>query len=214
MSNSSLLSKLKLWNKLEVGTILQLKQSGIANRKLYLYRRAVVEAHASAKILVKEGPFHFNSAWIEHDPFPSLLFLGPGASLLVEGAFKIYSGARVYINEGAQLVLGSGYINSSLNLSCFERIVIGKEVAISEGVTIRDSDDHAITSSPTHKRTSPVTIGNNVWIGMNATILKGVNIGDGAVVAAGAVVSKDVPARTLVAGVPARVVRENIKWEL
>lgn len=54
----------------------------------------------------------------------------------------------------------------------------------------------------------PVVIGNGVWIGANVTILGGVNIGDGAVVAAGAVVTKDVPAKTLVGGVPAKVIKQ------
>jgi acetyltransferase-like isoleucine patch superfamily enzyme len=54
--------------------------------------------------------------------------------------------------------------------------------------------------------------GNHVWIGMRAMILKGVTIGDGAVVAAGAVVTRDVPARALVGGVPARVLRNDVEW--
>jgi acetyltransferase-like isoleucine patch superfamily enzyme len=53
----------------------------------------------------------------------------------------------------------------------------------------------------------PITIGNNVWIGVAATILPGVTIGDNAVIAAGAVVSRSVPADTLAAGVPARVLK-------
>ena len=62
-------------------------------------------------------------------------------------------------------------------------------------------------------RTSPIVIGNHVWIGRRAMIMKGVTIGDGAVVAAGAIVTKDVPPNCVVAGVPARVVKENIFWE-
>ena len=58
----------------------------------------------------------------------------------------------------------------------------------------------------------PVVIGNHVWIAAGAMILKGVTIGDGAVIAAGAVVTKDVPAYCLAAGVPARVIRENVLW--
>ena len=51
------------------------------------------------------------------------------------------------------------------------------------------------------------------WIGMGATILSGVTIGDGAIIAAGSVVNKDVPANALVGGVPARVLRENVVWK-
>ena len=59
--------------------------------------------------------------------------------------------------------------------------------------------------------TKPVIIKDNVWIGLGATILKGVTIGEGAIIAAGAVVNKDVPPHTLVGGVPAKVIRENVK---
>ena len=211
--NMGLFAKLKLFRQLEISTILQLKSSGIANRKLYLYKKAVVQADPSARIMVGKGDFHFNAAWIENDPFPSLLFMGQGSRMEVSGEFKLYSGSRLYINEGATLKLGSGYINSNLNLSCFQQIEIGQEVAISEGVTIRDSDDHSLLPA-SRPRTQPISIGNRVWIGMNVTILKGVKIGDGAVIAAGAVVTKDVPSNSLAAGVPAKVIRENIQWEL
>ena len=56
-------------------------------------------------------------------------------------------------------------------------------------------------------------IGDHVWIGARAVVLKGVTIGDGAVIAAGAVVTHDVPAHTLVGGVPAKIIKQNIVWE-
>jgi acetyltransferase-like isoleucine patch superfamily enzyme len=59
----------------------------------------------------------------------------------------------------------------------------------------------------------PIRIGDHVWIGMGVTIVGGVTVGDGAVVAAGSVVSADVPERSIVAGNPARVVRENVSWQ-
>lgn len=61
--------------------------------------------------------------------------------------------------------------------------------------------------------TKPIKIGNHVWIGINATILKGVTIGDGAIIAAGAVVNKDVEENSLVGGVPAKILKKNIFWE-
>jgi acetyltransferase-like isoleucine patch superfamily enzyme len=73
-------------------------------------------------------------------------------------------------------------------------------------VAIFDSDHHPIEPSrPT--RFAPVRLGANVWVGRSATILPGVTIGDHAVIAAGSIVTDDVPARTLMAGVPARPIR-------
>ncbi|MBN2597279.1 MAG: acyltransferase [Marinifilaceae bacterium] len=134
-----------------------------------------------------------------------------GSSLEVKNNFKIYSGSRISINKNASLTLGSGFINSNLNLSCFEKITIGYNVVISENVTIRDSDNHQIISN-SPKISAPIEIGNHVWIGMNVTILKGVRIGDGAIIGAGSVVVKNVPQNSLAVGVPAKVIKSNVKW--
>ena len=58
-----------------------------------------------------------------------------------------------------------------------------------------------------------IKIGNHVWIGANVTILKGVSIGDGSIVAAGSVVTKSIPEACLAAGVPAKVIKENVQWK-
>ena len=80
-----------------------------------------------------------------------------------------------------------------------------------------DSDLHRIGGAG---RNSPemdimeVVIGNHCWIGQNATILKGVTVGEGAIIAANSVVTDDVPEHALVAGVPARVIKEGVVWEV
>jgi acetyltransferase-like isoleucine patch superfamily enzyme len=186
--------------------------SHLADGKIYFYRKSRLSFCRSSKISVGSGILHFNKKWVKSDPFSSLLSIGANARIELGGDFSVYSGSRLYVNNNAVLVLGSGYINHNLSLSCFERIEIGHGVAISENVTIRDSDNHVISGSRNGK-TAPVKIGNNVWIGLNAIILKGVTIGDGAIVAAGSLVNKDVPPATLVAGVPAKVIRENVSWE-
>ena len=155
---------------------------------------------------------HFGCLWSKKDKSLSLLVLRDNATLLINNNFKIYSGAKIYINKNAELILGSGYINHNANISCFEKIVIGNNVSISENVVIRDSDNHEIIGSKGFK-TKPIVIGDNVWIGLNVIILKGVKIGNGAVIAAGSVVTKDVLPNTLVGGMPAKIIKEKIVWK-
>lgn len=96
---------------------------------------------------------------------------------------------------------------------CNSSVDIGEDVMIAQAVTIRDTD-HAISDLERPMRqqgivTLPVVIEDDVWIGHGAAILKGVHIGRGAIVAAGAVVTKDVPDYGIVGGVPARLLKSR-----
>jgi acetyltransferase-like isoleucine patch superfamily enzyme len=102
-------------------------------------------------------------------------------------------GERVFINTGATIVANHS-------------IVVGDDCLIGDLVAIFDSDFHPMEPSRPI-RLSPVCLGANVWVGRSATILPGVTIGDHSIIAAGSIVTGDVPARTLVAGVPARPIR-------
>lgn len=181
--------------------------------KLLIYKNGIVSSEENVKININNY-LYINYKFDWKDPFSSLISLKSNSQLTVTDHFKVYSGSRISVSHHAHLVLGSGYINHGANIACFEKIEIGNNVAISEFVTIRDSDNHHIEGLGAHQMTQPIKIGNNVWIGMHATILKGVTIGDGAIIAAGAIVSKDVPPNTLVAGIPARVIKENVNWKL
>lgn len=140
------------------------------------------------------------------------LILRDNSQLIIKNDFIVYSGCTIGVTENAKLVIGSGYINYGSKIHCFNEIRIGENVSISEGVIIRDSDNHQIIGG-NHVMSKPIIIEDNVWIGLNAIILKGVTIGEGAIIAAGAVVTKDVPAYSIVAGVPARIIRKNVKWK-
>ena len=191
-----------------------LKKIRKAENKVYSYKNAFIELEEKGKIIIEKNiQFLFNCSWLKKDPFPSVMVIRNNASLIVKGNCKIFSGARIFINQNASLLIGSGYINNHFTMHCFERIEIGEDVAIADNVTIRDSDNHVVTSNPNYVMTQPVFIGNHVWIGMNVMILKGVKIGDGAIIAAGAVVTSDVPPQCLAAGVPARIIKENVMWE-
>ena len=113
------------------------------------------------------------------------------------------------------------FMNGSI--VCAEKVELGDDILIAWGVTIVDHNSHSISFSQrandvtdwqagrkdwTHVKIKPVKICDKAWIGFNSIILKGVTVGEGAVVAAGSVVAKDVPPWTVVAGNPARIIRE------
>lgn len=106
-----------------------------------------------------------------------------------------------------------------LHLTCINQITIGNNVLTGRWVTISDNghgdtDYNTLLIRPQNRKLSckgPVEIGNNVWIGDKASILSGVNIGEGAVIAANAVVTKNVPSYSIVAGNPAKIIKRNFK---
>lgn len=137
-------------------------------------------------------------------------FVGPGEFRLGERC-RFRAGlmpSRVATGEGGRVVCGnrSGF-NYGLELYASELVEIGDEVTVGAMVTIYDTNFHPIEEGiPT--KVAPVRIGRNVWLGHACTILPGVTIGDHAVIGSGAVVSRDVPEKTLMAGNPAKPVRE------
>ncbi|WP_319001939.1 acyltransferase [Clostridium algoriphilum] len=177
-----------------------------------IYKRVRFVKEKDSVLEVKKA-FEVGSAWEGCNYTYSTFVIRTNAKVCVTGSFKIFNGCFITVNKGATLTLGSGFINNNVNISCFDKITIGEGVAISEDVIIRDSDNHNIIYDG-FKKTKPITIGNHVWIGMRVTILKGVTIGDGAIIAVGSVVTKDVPPNCLVGGTPAKVLKTNVVWEL
>ena len=104
--------------------------------------------------------------------------------------------------------------NTRIGIHCtvIGPVTIGSHVNLAQGITVtalnHNFEDAAKRIDEQGISTKPVVIGDDVWIGANAVILPGVTIGSHAVIAAGAVVTKDVPSHTLVAGVPAKVIKQ------
>jgi acetyltransferase-like isoleucine patch superfamily enzyme len=149
--------------------------------------------------------------------WPHSIYKSSMLKIMEGGVFKfsknldIHTGAYVSVDKNANLEIKGGYINNDVRIYCFTSIKIGENVAIAEDVIIRDSDNHPVNNG--HENISkPIVIGDKVWIGMRATILKGVTIGDGAIIAAGSVVTKDVAPGTLVGGVPAKLIKKDVIW--
>src|SRR5438128_953525 len=118
----------------------------------------------------------------------------------------LFPGVRIECWRGASIRIGNGtYLNRSCEIVAGQEVVIGRDCKIARDVIIMDTDQHPLPGA--ELITAPVIIGDDVWVGARAIILKGVTIGAGAIVGAGSVVTRDVPPRAVVAGVPARVIR-------
>jgi Hexapeptide repeat of succinyl-transferase len=157
------------------------------------------------------GRIDVSKCWPQDYPARTELLVGGDGRLTVEQRLTLYGGCKVIVAPGAHLRIRSALMNNGAVIACASETSIGCDVNIGPGAYLRDTDSHGISGSP-GPAAQPITIGDHVWIGMRAIILKGVTIGDGAVVAAGAVVTKDVEPGTLVAGVPARFVR-SVTWD-
>jgi acetyltransferase-like isoleucine patch superfamily enzyme len=165
---------------------------------------------ATSSSVVGNGFLKLGCRWEGLRYLPSEIKLANNAQVVINSGFSIYTGLHVTVNENASLIFGSGYINNNVTIDCFEKISFGNNVAISKGVTFRDSDNHSINGNKIVS--APIIIDDNVWIGVNVTVLKGVRIGRGSVIAAGAVVTRSVPENTLVGGVPSRIIKKDITW--
>lgn len=205
---------IKNWNRINWRSSRKLQkkvEQGFPSN-IIAFRGTKVSIDPSAVIELGSGRFSINDGWCDANPFPALFSMREQSRLIVHGSFTIYSNADISINENAVLEIGSGFANHGARIHCFNNIKIGNKVFIGDDVAIRDSDGHEIVGSD-KPMSLPIIIEDHVWIGERVTIVKGVTIGEGSVVAAGAVVTKDVLPHTLVAGVPARVVKENVSWK-
>jgi acetyltransferase-like isoleucine patch superfamily enzyme len=165
--------------------------------------------------------FYCESAQI----FRKMVSKKPGAVVIGQHV-SCYAGCSFAIGENGRCTIGDFSLLNGALIMADERIDIGSHCLVSWNVGIADSDFHPLEPAqrlidaqalapyfkdrpPRPQLTpAPVKIGNNVWIGMNAVILKGVIIGDNSVVAAGAVVTRSIAPNTIVAGNPAVVVKK------
>lgn len=132
----------------------------------------------------------------------------------------IHIGKDCYIGRSAELIDAGGFIEigDRVQLGSFNFITgqgglkIGDAALFAPGVSVianqHTFDDPEIPVRDQPERSQGISIGRNGWIGIGATILDGVSVGENAVIGANAVVNKDVPARTVAAGVPARIIKE------
>jgi len=124
---------------------------------------------------------------------------------------EIYArGSEIQIGDGTGFTWNAQILSHEAS-----QIRIGKDCLFASNVIITTSDMHSIVDVVTGERINapgPIDIGNHVWLGQNVYVLKGVRIGEGSIVGAASVVTRNIPAKALAVGSPARVVRENVTW--
>jgi carbonic anhydrase/acetyltransferase-like protein (isoleucine patch superfamily) len=157
------------------------------------------------------------------------LFLGSGLELQIARRGRVDFGRFVWLGHGTKIRCHEGVVEigaktvlgQECTISAYERVRIGEQCVIADRAMFIDFD-HGVVEVERPIRTQgiytrAVEVGSNVWIGYGACILRGVRVGDNAIVGTNCVVTKDVPANAVVAGVPARIVRmrdapERLRW--
>jgi acetyltransferase-like isoleucine patch superfamily enzyme len=158
-----------------------------------------------------------------------MLFLGGGVQIEIGKTARVRFGRWVWIGHGTKIRCHEGEVRigdktvlgQECTISAYQHVTIGEQCIIADRVMMIDFDhnvaevERPIRRQGIYKR--DVRVGNNVWIGYGAQILRGTTVGDNAIIGASAVVTRDVPANAVVAGAPARVIRmreapTSLKW--
>ncbi len=150
------------------------------------------------------------------------LEIGPHAKLHIGRWAWVGHGSKVRVHEGEVRIGAKTVMGQECTISAYQHVSIGRECIVADRVMLIDFDhgvvevERPIRLQGIYKR--DVRVGHNVWMGYGACVLRGVTIGDNAIVGTNAVLTKDVPANAVVGGVPARVLRmreapQTLRWE-
>lgn len=167
----------------------------VANSETHLYMHR--QAEAARKITFEiNGRYHSQE---ELNQLFSELF-----GYMVDDSFRCFP--PFYTDFGKNIQVGKNvFINSGCNFQDQGGIIIGDGCLIGHQVVFATINHDLDPEKRGNMHLAPIMLGDNVWIGAHATILQGVTVGDGAIIAAGAVVTKDVPPKAIVAGIPAKI---------
>lgn len=196
------------------------KNTNLQGGKIKVEPNVTLDIHPSAKINV-QADVNIGRTEIKGFHYPTALKMEAGTELNIHGgpltrygngAYPLRSGACIEIVNNGKLAIGQGASNVNITIMCAKEITIGNGVRIGRNVSIRDYNGAHVIINDTYKNYAPVHIGDHCWLCSGCTIMPGVTIGEGSVVAANATVTKDVPPHSLVGGSPAKVLKENIEW--
>jgi acetyltransferase-like isoleucine patch superfamily enzyme len=172
-----------------------------------------------ARLIVRLGRRKLLTPYGRRLRLDGLAFIGPKVVLQIGRNARVELGRWSWVGHGTKIRCHEGVVSigaktvlgQECTISAYQHVEIGRECVIADRVMLIDFDhgivevDRPIRHQGIYKR--DVRVGNNVWIGYGACILRGVTIGDNAVIGTSAVVTKDVPPNAIVGGVPARIIR-------
>lgn len=195
-----------------------LKLTGLVNllklSSLFLPKgRVVFQKHKKGKLHI-QGKFIFGYSLFRSTKLESRLYIGENANLFINGSVDIGYGSDIELFNNSELILSDGVAsNIGLTVICANKITIGKNVKIGRNVTIRDNNGGHYINRQGYKNSKPIVIEDKVWLCEGCTIMSGVKIGEGAIIGANALVTRNVPAHAMVVGNPAQIVDQNILWK-
>lgn len=138
--------------------------------------------------------------------------------LLIDENCIYKKGSICFEDTNCEIRIGKNTSVESAHLAVTEpdrKIIIGEDCMLADDVVFRTGDSHSIIDLEKKERINyaeNIEIGNHVWVGANATLLKGVKVGDNSIIGTGALVTTSIPANSLAAGIPAKVLKNNVDW--
>lgn len=178
------------------------------------FKNAILEVGENAEFIV-EGKFRFGINKPKGSKAETLVRIQSNGKWIAHGEIWLFFDTFVDVHPGAVFESGFFSANGGSVIVVGKRIEFGHNVMIGRDVTIYDSDFHQILDEEGNPSnfSKEIKIEDNVWLTNKIMVLKGVTIGEGALISAMTLVRKDVPAHTLVAGNPGKVIKEGVAWK-
>ena len=175
------------------------------------FRGAHIDLEGDSKLVIYDESLEIGLNKIKGSKAETLIRLRNNATWNVKGYCGLSYGTTIEVNSNAKLDSSFFTTNSNCVIITNKRITIGNDVMLGRNVIVFDSDFHSFNGRETVSE--EVVIGDRVWITANCIILKGVHIGSGSIIAAGAVVTESVSERTVIGNaIQKKVISENASW--
>lgn len=208
-----LVTEISIWKFIKYNFLTK----GVKRKKgVYIvpYKNAVLDIGKNAELIV-EKTFTFGANKLKGSKGETLVRIHKNGKWIARGEAYLFFGVFIDIHEDALFESGFFSANAGTVIVVGKHVKFGENVMIGREVTIYDSDFHQILNEDDEpvNFSRDVIIGDNVWLTNRIVVLKGVTIGEGALISAMSLVRKDVPAYALVAGNPGKVIKENVKWK-